>query len=68
MRDINSPVLLRVKKLRGRLSRCSKSRARKSQIVRTATHAHEIVVEVGHNAPQQDHQRDQAHDQEIPGH
>ena len=38
LREINSPVLVPVKKLRGRLSRWSKSLSRKSHVVRTATH------------------------------
>ena len=37
MRDINSPVLLRERKLRGWLSKCSKRRARRSQIARMPT-------------------------------
>ena len=37
MRDINSPVLLREKKLRGWLSKCSNNRARRSQVARIPT-------------------------------
>ena len=37
-RDINSPVLLRVRKLAGKLSRCSNKRTRRSHKARNATH------------------------------
>ena len=37
MRDISSPVLAPPKKLKGRLSRCSKARARRSAMARTTT-------------------------------
>ena len=68
LRDISSPVLFRLKKLSGRLSRCSNSAARKSQMRAQRHPCHQIGIQIGHDPAHQHHQRDQAHDQHPPRH